>query len=110
MIKVELDWDAARKHVMDNMQHDVQQHLAGLQKYRDERGSDEVKLYLPTDYFDATGYRYYSMVEDAGTSWSGDVVAAMKRLMVANIAQGILFGEVEANNAFEQWKLGHHDT
>ena len=108
-VSVELDWDAARQHVEDHKLPAVQAHQKGLQRYIDERGMDEVKQYLPTDYFDACGYRHWHLNEDASYDRES-VVEAMKRVMVAHIAQANIFGEIEANNAFEAWRIGDHDT
>ena len=109
-VNVELDWDAARKHVEEHRLGAVKEHQKGLQKYIDERGIDEVRQYLSTDYFDATGYRYWVLSEDAQGYDREGAIECMKRIMVAHIAQINLFGEVEANNAFEAWRNGHHDT
>lgn len=109
-VTVELDWDAARKHVEKYMLQAVQAHQEGLQRYIDERGMDEVEKYLPTDYFDATGYRHWVLSEDAQGYDREGAIECMKRIMVAHIAQRNLFGEDLADHAFEQWKDGHHDT
>ena len=109
-VNVELDWDAARKHVEEYMLQAVRAHEEGLQRYIDERGMDEVKQYLPTDYFDATGYRHWVLSEDAQGYDREGAIECMKRIMVAHIAQANIFGEVEANNAFEAWRIGDHDT
>ena len=52
-VNVELDWDAARKHVEEHRLSSVQAHQEDLQKYIEEDGIHTVKQYLPTDYFDA---------------------------------------------------------
>ena len=109
-VNVELDWDAARKHVEDHKLTAVREHQEGLQRYIDERGMDEVKVYLPTDYFDATGYRHWVLCEDAQGYDREGAIEAMKRLMVTYLAQKNIFGEVEADNAFEKWRNGDHDT
>ena len=109
-VSVELDWDAARKHVEDHKLPAVQAHQEGLQRYIDERGMDEVKVYLPTDYFDATGYRHWVLSEDAQGYDREGAIEGMKRVMVTYLAQKNLFGEVEADDAFEKWRNGHHDT
>jgi hypothetical protein len=108
-VSVELDWDAARNHVEEHKLPAVQAHQEALQRYIDERGIDEVKEYLPTDYFDACGYRHWHLNEDASYDRES-VIEAMKKVMVAHIAQMNLFGEIEADNAFEAWRIGDHDT
>lgn len=70
---------------------------------------NKVKQYLSTDYFDACGYRHWHLEEDAEYDREG-VIEAMKRIMVAYIAQKDLFGIVEADSAFEAWRVGDHDT
>ena len=109
-VSVELDWDAARQHVEEHKLPAVQAHQEGLQRYIDERGMDEVKVYLPTDYFDATGYRHWVLSEDAQGYDREGAIEGMKRVMVTYLAQKNLFGEVEADDAFEKWRNGHHDT
>ena len=109
-VNVELDWDAARDHVEQHRSDWEQRHQEGLQRYIDERGMDEVKVYLPTDYFDATGYRHWVLCEDAQGYDREGAIEAMKRLMVTYLAQKNIFGEAEADNAFEAWRNGEHDT
>jgi hypothetical protein len=108
-ISVEFDWDAAREHVKKYRLPDVQAHQESLQRYMAERGVDEVRQYLPTDYFDACGYRHWQLKEDAAYDREG-AIEAMKRIMVAHIAQANIFTETESNYAFKQWTEGHHDT
>jgi len=50
------------------------------------------------------------LLEDAGTWSRNEVLSAMHRITAARIAQERIFGEVEANNAFERWVVGDHDT
>ena len=109
-VSVELDWDATRKHVEEHRLPAIQAHQEGLQRYMEERGIDEVRQYLPTDYFDACGYRYWSLKEDAQGYDREGAIEGMKRIMVAYLAQKIIFGEEEAHHAFEKWRDGHHDT
>ena len=109
-VNVELDWDAARKHVEEHRLSDVQAHQEGLQRYIDERGIEEARHYLSTDYFDACGYRYWSLKEDAQGYDREGAIEAMKRVMVAHIAQMNIFGPLEADLAFEDWLVGDHDT
>ena len=109
-VNVELDWDAAREHVQKHRLPAVREHQEGLQRYIDERDMDEVKQYLPTDYFDATGYRHWVLSEDAQGYDREGAIECMKRIMVTYLAQKIIFGEIEAHNAFEAWRNGHHDT
>ena len=109
-VSVKLDWDAARQHVEAHRRGHVEHHQEGLQRYIDERGIDEVKKYLPTDYFDASGYRHWVLTEDAQGYDREGAIEGMKKVMVAYLAQINLFGEVEATNAFEAWMVGDHDT
>jgi hypothetical protein len=112
MIKVQLDWGAAREYVeqAEPMKEVVEFIQNDLQEYVNESGMDTVKQYLSTHYFDETGYRYNSLLEDAGTWARNDVLSAMHRITAARIAQERIFGEEEAERAFAQWVLGHHDT
>ena len=107
MIKVELDWDAARSNVDQDLVRSMER---DLQDYVNRDGVDQVKRYLPTHYFDNSGYRYSSLLEDAGTWSRNEVLSAMHRITAARIAQERIFGEEEAERAFAQWVLGHHDT
>ena len=109
-VNVELDWDAARQHVENHLLGNVQRHQEGLQKYIEEDGIHTVKRYLSTDYFDACGYRYWTLNEDAQGYDREGAIEGMKRVMVAYLAQKIIFGEEEAHHAFEEWRDGHHDT
>jgi len=112
MIEVNLNWDAAREHVEQDkaMQNLVQSIERDLQDYVNQDGVDQVKQYLPTHYFDESGYRYYALLEDAGTWARNDVLHAMHRVAAVKIVQERIFGETYANNAFEEWKVGNHDT
>lgn len=109
-VSVELDWDAARKHVEEHKLSAVREHQERLQKYIDEDGMDKVKQYLPTDYFDACGYRHWVLNEDAQGYDREGAIEAMKRVMVAYVAQKNIFGCFVADYAFEQWRDGYHDT
>ena len=109
-VSVELDWDAARKHVVEHRLPAVREHEKSLQSYIDKDGMDEVKQYLSTDYFDACGYRHWVLQEDAQGYDREGAIEGMKRIMTAYLAQRNLFGEVEADNAFANWRNGYHDT
>jgi len=112
MIRVSLDWDAAREHVEqdEDMQNLVQSIERDLYEYVRRHGVDHVKRYLPTHYFDQSGYRFHALMEDAGTWARNDAVNAMHQITAAKIVQERIFGEIEANNAFERWVVGDHDT
>ena len=112
MIRVSLDWESARRYVEQNepMQNLVRSIESDLQDYVNRNGVDHVKRYLPTHYFDQSGYRYHSLLEDAGTWSRNEVLHAMHRIAAAKIVQERIFGETYANNAFEQWVAGDHDT
>jgi len=112
MIRVSLDWDAAREHVEqdEDMQNLVQSIERDLHEYVLRDGVDHVKRYLPTHYFDESGYRFHALMEDAGTWARNDVLNAMHRIAAAKIVQERIFGETCANDAFKQFVLGHHDT
>lgn len=131
MIRLELDWGASREYVeqAEPMKEVVESIQNDLQDYVNKSGMDTVKQYLSTHYFDQTGYRYSSFLEDI-QSGSGMFIASkflcdysqkeyplcgpaldiMHRITAAKIAQERIFGEIEANNAFEQWVVGDHDT
>jgi hypothetical protein len=112
MIRVSLDWGAAREYVeqAEPMNEVVESMQNDLQDYVNKSGMDTVKQYLSTHYFDQSGYRYHALLEDAGTWSRNEVLSAMHRITAAKIAQERIFGEVEANNAFERWVVGDHDT
>jgi len=107
MIRVSLDWDAARSNVDQDLVRSMER---DLQDYVNRDGVDQVKRYLPTHYFDNSGYRYSSLLEDAGTWSRNEVLSAMHRITAARIAQERIFGEEEAERAFGQWVVGRHDT
>src|SRR6056300_2043315 len=100
MIRVSLDWDAARSNVDQDLVRSMER---DLQDYVNRDGVDQVKRYLPTHYFDNSGYRYSSLLEDAGTWSRNEVLSAMHRITAARIAQERIFGEEEAERAFGQW-------
>jgi len=112
MIKVELDWGAAREYVeqAEPMKEVVEFIQNDLQEYVNESGMDTVKQYLSTHYFDETGYRYNSFLEDIQSGMRDYPLGIMHRITAARIAQERIFGEEEAERAFAQWVLGHHDT
>jgi len=112
MIEVKLNWDAAREYVEQSepMMEVVESIQNDLQDYINKSGMDTVKQYLSTHYFDQTGYRYWELIEDAEAGAGMNAVGVMHRITAARIAQERIFGEVEANNAFEEWKIGNHDT
>ena len=112
MIEVKLNWDAAREYVEQDtlLMESVDPIQRDLQSDVDEEGLDKVKDYLSTHYFDQTGYRYWELVEDAEAGEGMHVVNVMHRLTAVKIAQERIFGDVEAHHAFEDWKIGHHDT
>ena len=107
MIRVSLDWDAARSNVDQDLVRSMER---DLQDYVNRDGVDQVKRYLPTHYFDNSGYRYSSLLEDAGTWSRNEVLSAMHRITAARIAQERIFGEEEAERAFGQWVVGRHAT
>jgi len=112
MIRVELDWGASREYVeqAEPMMEVVESIQNDLQDYVNKSGMDTVKQYLSTHYFDESGYRYHSLLEDAGTWARNEVLSAMHRITAARMAQERIFGEEEAERAFGQWVVGRHDT
>jgi hypothetical protein len=82
-----------------------------LQDYVNRDGVDKVKRYLPTHYFDLSGYRYCNLRGECSGTWSrNEALNAMHRAAAAMIVQERIFGEVEAYNAFGRWVVGDHDT
>ena len=100
---VNYDWEAAKASVSEEQ-------LA----YRIEQVSTYAKEgmnYLSTHYFDATGgYRFWDFEHLVETGYIQSAKEVMVKLMEVWLAQKEVIGEAEANNAFEQYKVGNHDT
>ncbi len=100
VIKAEYDWDAARDSVSEEQ-------LA----YRIKQTSAYGKDYLSTHYFDATGgYRFWDFEHLVETGYIQSAKKVMVKLMAVWLAQKEVYDEITANNAFEQFKVGNHDT
>ena len=101
-ITVNYDWEAAKAAVSEEQ-------LA----YRIEQVSTYAKEgmdYLSTHYYDATEYRFWDFELLVETGYIEAAKDAMIKLMEVWLAQKEVFGEIEANNAFEEYKVGNHDT
>lgn len=101
-ITVNYNWEAAKESVSEEQ-------LA----YRIEQVSTyakEGKDYLSTHYFDATEYRYCYFELLVETGYIEIAKDKMIKLMEVWMAQKEVLGEAEANKAFEQYKVGNHDT
>ena len=109
MINFTLDWDDAKKVAVDTYSKAIKTRTRHLNDYKDAYGVESVTKYLPTHYFDGSGYRY----SDLETLLETNVVRAREVMiswMVTWTTQKNLFGEEAANNAFDQFKKGQHDT
>jgi len=98
-IDITYDWDAARDSVSEEQ-------LA----YRIEQTRAYGKDYLPTHYFDATEHRFWDFEVLVETGYIESAKEIMVKLMEVWLAQKEVYGEIEANNAFESYKIGDHDT
>lgn len=109
MINITLDWDEAKQVAINTYPKAIKTRTRHLNDYKDAYGEDRVTEYLPTHYFDGSGYRYRaleSLIEE-------NMVKAREVMiswMVSWTTQKNLFGEEVANSAFEQFKKGQHDT
>ena len=99
VIKAEYDWDAARDSVSEEQ-------LA----YRIKQTSAYGKDYLSTHYYDATEYRFWDFELLVETGYIEAAKDAMIKLMEVWLAQKEVYDEITANNAFEDYKVGNHDT
>lgn len=109
MIDITLDWDEAKKVAINTYPKSIKTRTRHLKDYKEAYGEESVTNYLPTHYFDGSGYRYRaleSLIEE-------NMVKAREVMiswMVSWTTQKNLFGEEVANSAFEDFKAGLHDT
>jgi hypothetical protein len=107
MINIEItyDWEAAKCAVSEDL---LNSKILQTLRYKNEH-PEAAEKYLPTQYFDVTGLRYHAVgryaPEDIDTC-----IADMISLMTVWLAQKEVYGEITANNAFAEYKLGNHDT
>ena len=109
MINFTLDWDDAKKVAVDTYSKAIKTRTRHLKDYKEAYGEESVTRYLPTHYFDGSGYRY----SDLEILLETNVVRAREVMiswMVSWTTQKNLFGEEAANSSFEQFKKGQHDT
>ena len=104
-INIEYDWEAAKDDVIDYM---LDRKIGETLRYRNEQNAAALE-YLPTQYFDSHGL-YYSSLEILAVSEPNKAYDFMRKLMTVWLAQKEVYDEVTANNAFEQFKVGNHDT
>lgn len=104
-ISIEFDWEAAKLDVTDRVLDPV---VGSTLRYKNEDG-EAARSYLPTQYFDQTGLRFYEL-EDMATSRPDKARYFMRNLMTVWLAQKQVYDEATANNAFGLWREGNHDT
>jgi hypothetical protein len=107
MIKIttEYDWEAAKLQVDKSL---LDQKI-GWTLRNENNDAEAAGKYLSTQYFDAIGMRYHHLeaisLEDIDLA-----IDFMISLMTVWLAQKEVYDEITANNAFEDYKLGNHDT
>lgn len=104
-ISIEFDWEAAKLDVTDYVLDPV---IGKTLRYKNEDG-EAARRYLPTQYFDQTCLRFYEL-EDLAVSCPDKAQDTMRNLMTVWLAQKEVYDEITANDAFEQFKVGNHDT
>lgn len=104
-ISIEFDWEAAKLDVTDHVLDPV---IGKTLRYKNEDGKAAIS-YLPTQYFDQTGLRFYEL-EHLATSCPEKAQEFMRNLMTVWLAQKEVYDEATANNAFGLWREGNHDT
>ena len=109
MINFTLDWDDAKERAAVTYSKAIKTRTRHLKDYKEAYGEESVTKYLPTHYFDGSGYRY----SDLEYLLETNVVRAREVMiswMVSWTTQKDLFGEEVANSSFDQFKKGQHDT
>ena len=104
-ISIDFDWEAAKQDVTDYVL-DIQ--TGQTLRYKNEEGESALR-YLPTQYFDQSGLRFYQL-EGLATTYPEKAHDAMRKLMAVWLAQKEVYNEATANNAFGLWREGNHDT
>ena len=104
-ITIEYDWEAAKQDVTDAVLDPI---IGSTLRYKNESPAAAL-AYLSTQYFDANFLRYDSLDRLAVTE-PETAHDCMRKLMKVWLAQKEVYDEITANNAFEQFKVGNHDT
>ena len=104
-ITIEYDWEAAKQDVTNHVLDPV---IGKTLRYKNEDGAAALS-YLSTQYFDQCGLRFYEL-EDHAVKYPEKAHDAMRRIMTVWLAQKEVYDEITANDAFEQFKVGNHDT
>jgi hypothetical protein len=104
-INIEFDWATAAVDVTDHVLDPV---IGSTLRYKNEEG-EGARCYLPTQYFDKTGLRFYEL-ESLATSCPEKARDFMRSLMTVWLAQKEVYDEATANEAFGLWREGNHDT
>ena len=104
-ITIEYDWEAAKEDVTDAVLNPI---IGSTLRYKNESPAAAL-AYLSTQYFDANMMRYSTLDSVAATE-PDKAYGYMRKLMAVWLAQKEVYDEITANNAFEQFKVGNHDT
>lgn len=104
-ISIEYDWEAAKADVTD---HQLDPIIGSTLRYKNESPASAL-IYLPTQYFDANMVRY-NQLDTYAVQTPEKVYDFMRKLMAVWLAQKEVYDEITANDAFEQFKVGNHDT
>jgi hypothetical protein len=104
-ISIEYDWEAAKADVTDYV---LDKFTGRTLRYKNE---DEAAAlaYLSTQYFDVNGMRY-NQLDTYAVQTPEKAYDFMRNLMAVWLAQKEVYDEITANDAFEQFKVGNHDT
>ena len=104
-ISIDFDWEAAKLDITDYF---LDKLIGQTLRYKNEDGESALR-YLPTQYFDQTGLRFYEL-ENQAVNYPNNAQDNMRKLMAVWLAQKEVYGEATANNAFGLWREGNHDT
>ena len=104
-ITIEYDWDAAKEDVTDAVLNPI---IGSTLRYKNESPAAAI-AYLSTQYFDANMVRY-NQLDTYAVQTPEKVYDFMRKLMTVWLAQKEVYDEITANDAFEQFKVGNHDT
>ena len=104
-ISIDFDWEAAKLDIADYFQDKL---IGQTLRYKNKDGEAALS-YLPTQYFDQSGLRFYEL-EDRAIRFPERAHDSMRTLMAVWLAQKEVYDEATANNAFGLWREGNHDT
>lgn len=118
LVIVEYNWDEAYKEVIDLL--DDQGDFDTNKRVQEDAGRIQLSKFLNyRAYGDTSATQLATLFFDLGKGITYDCFlrlddsekeSFMLRLMEIKLAIGLVYSDVRANIAFEDWKVGNHDT